>query len=178
MPTTGGYADPLTFVAISLIINVLLRALVSYIMLKLGVHSRMLTFGGMYDSRFNSSIFSYVIIPFVLGIVSLFIIALIINFLYKALGGTGTYEGTLRFISYAYAPKVLSLIPILGLITGIYELYLLIVGGMIVHNVSMKKSTMAVLLPTVLIFILILMAFVMIIVSNFAHFLYGYFPLR
>jgi hypothetical protein len=178
MSTTGGYADPLTFVAISLITNVLLRALVSSIMLKLGVRSRMLTFGGMYDSRLNFSIFSNVIIPFIIGIVSLFIMALILNFLYKALGGTGSYEGTMRLISYAYAPKVFSLIPILGLITGIYELYLLIIGGMVVHNVSMKKSAVAVLLPMILIFLLFLMVGVAIVLFGLANFLHGYFSLR
>jgi hypothetical protein len=31
------------------------------------------------------------------------------------------------------------------LVIGIYELYLCIVGGMIIHNVSMKKSTLLIL---------------------------------
>jgi hypothetical protein len=166
MPATGGYADPLTFVAISLIISVLLRALGSFIILKSGVSSSMLTLAGMYDSEFNFSIFS-VVIAFILGMVSLFIIALIINFLYQALGGTGSYEDTLRLVSYAYAPKVFSLIPILGFITGIYELYILIVGGVIVHNVSLKKSAIAVLLPTILIFLLILIVAVMLALFSF-----------
>jgi len=48
----------------------------------------------------------------------------------------------------------LSWIPLLGLIASIYGLYLYIVGGMTVHNVSMGKSAIAVLLPTVLVFIL------------------------
>ena len=126
----------------------------------------------------SATAFSIVIIPFILGIVSLFIVALIINLIYKALGGTGSYEGTMRFISYAYAPKVLSFIPILGLITGIYELYLLIVGGMIVHNVSMKKSAIAVLLPTILVFLLFLIVGVVIVLFGFANFLHGYLSLR
>jgi len=178
MPTTGGYADPLTFVAISLIINLLLRALILSSMLKLGVRSSMLTLGGIHDSRFNFSIISYVILPFILGIVFLFIVALILNFLYKALWGTGSYEGTLRLISYAYAPKIFSLVPILGFIAGIYELYLLIVGGMVVHNVSMKKSTIAVLLPMILIFLLTLMVIGVIVLFGFANFLHGYLSLR
>ena len=49
------------------------------------------------------------------------------------------------FISYASAPTVLTWIPILNLIIAVYELYLYIVGGMIVHNVSMKKSAIIIL---------------------------------
>jgi hypothetical protein len=156
MPTTGGYADPLTFALISSIINTLLFAL---------VRPTMLTLVGMHVPRINLSIFSTVIILFIANIVSLFILALIFNLLYKALGGAGSYEGTVRFISYSSAPTVLSWIPILGLITGIYELYLCTVGGMIVHNVSMKKSTILVL-P----FALLVMFFgVRAILSGFAH---------
>jgi len=70
------------------------------------------------------------------------------------LGGTGSYEGTVRVISYATAVLALSWIPLLGLLASIYGLYLYIVGGMTVHNVSMGKSAVAVLLPIVLIFIL------------------------
>jgi hypothetical protein len=104
-------------------------------------------------------------------------VALIINFIYKKLGGTGSYEGTFRLISYAYAPGIFAWFPTLGLITGIYELYILTVGGMIVHNVSKKKSAIAVLLPTILVFLLFLMVFVVIVLSSFAHFLYGYLSL-
>jgi hypothetical protein len=160
MPTTGGYADPLTFAAISLLISTLLVAFISYITLQFGVSSSMLTLGNMQSSGNNFSIFSYVIVSFVFGIVSIFILALIFYLIYRVLGGTGSYEGTVRFISYAYAPAVLVWIPLLGFIAGIYELYLFIVGGMIVHNVSMIKSVIAVLLPIVLIFLLALVAFI------------------
>jgi hypothetical protein len=156
MPTTGGYADPLTFATISFIINTLLFAL---------VRPSMLTLVGMQVPRLTHFLFSTVIILFIANIVSLFILALIFNLLYKALGGIGSYEGTVRFISYSSAPTVLSWIPILGLITVIYELYLYIVGGMIVHNVSMKKSTILVL-P----FALLAMFFgVQAILFGFAH---------
>jgi hypothetical protein len=89
------------------------------------------------------------------GIISLFIVGAIFYVISKALGGTGSYEGTVRFMSYASAPLVLASIPLIGLIAGIYGLYLYVVGGMNVHNVSMGKSLLAVLLPTILIILLI-----------------------
>jgi hypothetical protein len=139
MPTTGGYADPLTFAAVSYIIYGILSAIIS----------------GMFGARGFG--FSFVLATAIgtpiFGIIFLFIVAAISNFIYNMLGGTGSYEGTLRFMSYASAPMVLSWIPLLGLIAGIYGLYLNIVGGTYVHNVSMGKSAIAVLLPAILIVI-------------------------
>jgi Uncharacterized protein conserved in archaea len=106
----------------------------------------MLTLIGMRDvQKLSSSIFLTIITLLIVNVVSLFILALRFNFLYKSLGGTGSYEGTVGFISYASAPTVLTWIPILNLIIAVYELYLYIVGGMIVHNVSMKKSAIVIL---------------------------------
>ena len=89
------------------------------------------------------------------GIIGIFIGAAILYIVYKILGGDGTYEGTVRFVSYATAVLVLSWIPIIGWIMGIYGIYLQIVGGMHVHNVSMIKSAIAVLLPAILLFVLV-----------------------
>jgi hypothetical protein len=89
------------------------------------------------------------------GIISILIDAVILYIIYKILGGTGTYEGTVRFISYATAVLLLTWIPLVGWIIGLYGLYLQIVGGMYVHNVSMGRSIIAILLPTILIAILV-----------------------
>lgn len=146
MQTTEEYTGPLTFVAISAIISGILTSLVRYGMLISGVSPDMLTLIDMRYSKPDVSIFWTVILAPISGIVCVFILVLIFNLLYKVLGGTGNFNGTVRFLSYASAPWVLTWIPFIGLVIGIYELYLYIVGGMIVHNVSMKKSTIIVLL--------------------------------
>jgi hypothetical protein len=138
----------------------------------------MLTLVGKHDTISSFSIFSYVIIPFILGIVGLLILALISNIIYKALGGTGSYEGTVMFISYASAPMVLTWIPILGLIIGIYQLYLNIVGGMIVHKINMWKSAIAVFLPIVLIVLLAIAIAGLIFLFHFLQFLQDYLALH
>ena len=149
MSTTGGYSDPLTFAAISYLIYGILIVLVDYGMSKInGMYgwdfiftpmTGMSTIGGMYS--WELIIFIYILVISILGIIFTFITAAMQYPIYKIFGGTGSYEGTVRFISYASAPAVLTWIPILGLIAGIYTYYLYIVGGMNVHNVSMKKST-------------------------------------
>jgi hypothetical protein len=122
-------------------------------------------YGGMYNGMYGAvrgfgflAILMTVIITSIGGIISLFIEAAILYIIYKVLGGTGSYEGTVRLISYATAVLVLSWIPIIGWIAGIYGIYLYIVGGMYVHNVSMAKSAIAVLLPTLLVILIIAIA--------------------
>jgi hypothetical protein len=161
MPETGGYADPLTFAAISFIIYALLTALLAVLFGRQMYMEGM--YGGMYDGMYGDArglgffaILMSVIITPIAGIISLFIEAAILYVIYKVLGGSGSYEGTVRFISYATAVVVLSWIPIIGWIVGIYGIYLYIVGGMHVHDVSMLKSAVAVFLPVILVILLII----------------------
>lgn len=132
MPSTGGYAEPLTFATINYVISWLLSVLASFSILTIyGSESRYSDFG----------ILSALLGAILLVIFSFFILlTLIANFLYKAVGGTGNLEGTLRLSLYASAALIFSAVPFITPIALIYELYLLIVGGMIVHTVSMHKS--------------------------------------
>jgi hypothetical protein len=159
MPKSGGYADPLTFAAISFIIYGFLAAFLA------GIFGYGTYMGGMYGGTYGNArgfslfaILATVIITPIVGIISLFIEAAILYVIYKILGGEGSYEGTVRFISYATAVLVVSWIPIVGWIAGIYGIYLYIVGGMHVHDVGMGKSAVAVLLPTILLLILMVLA--------------------
>ncbi len=165
MPKTGGYADPLTFAAISFIVYALLAALFT-VLFGHGMYMDGSMYGGMYNGMYGGmrglgffAILMTVIITPIAGIISLFIEAAILYIIYKILGGAGTYEGTVRFISYATAVLVLSWIPIIGWIAGIYGIYLYIVGGMYVHDVSMARSVIAIILPTLI--VILLMAIVM-----------------
>lgn len=164
MPKTGGYADPLTFTAISFIIYALLTALLT-VFFGRGMYIGSM-YGGMYGGMYSSArsfgffaILMTVIISPIAGIISIFIESAILYVLYKILGGTGSYEGTVRFVSYATSVLVLSWIPIISWIVGIYGIYLYIVGGMYVHDMSMVKSAIAILLPTLI--VILIMAIVM-----------------
>lgn len=164
MPITGGYAEPLTFAAISYFIYGLLTALFNRGMM-----------GGMYGNGMmgtggyglSTSLMAAIIFP-VMGVVSVIIGAAILYLIYKVLGGEGSYEGTLRFICYASAVLLLSWIPLIGWIFGFYGIYLYIVGGMIVHNVSMARSVIAVLLPTFLVFLLAMVVAIFVLSSTFS----------
>jgi len=132
MPATGGYAEPLTFAAINYVISWLLSVLASFSLLTIyGSESRYSDFG----------ILSALLGAILLAIfASLILLAPIANFFYKATGGTGNLEGTLRLSLYASAALIFPAVPLIAPVALIYELYLLIVGGTIVHTVSMNKS--------------------------------------
>ena len=87
-----------------------------------------------------------VILVLIIGIGSLFIKATILYLIYKALGGTGTYEGTARFVLYASAAPMFIWAPLVGWIFGIYQFYLYLAGGKFVHNMNMERSALAILL--------------------------------
>ncbi|MCQ1536447.1 hypothetical protein FTO70_12345 [Methanosarcina sp. KYL-1] len=148
MPKTGGYADPIIFAAINFVVFGLMTALFNRGM-----------YGGMYGGREFSLfiVFGAVILAPISGVISLFIEALILYVIFKVLGGSGTYEGTFRFIAYATAVLLLSWIPFIGWIVGFYGIYLYIVGGMYAHDVGMGRSIIAVLLPTVLVILLFIL---------------------
>jgi len=162
MPTTGGYAVPLTFVAISYIIYGLLSGLFSR-----GMMRGMYGYSGITEFSFSTAIMTAIMAPIV-GIISIFIGAAILYVIYKVLGGSGTYEGTVRFISYATAVITVSWIPLIGWIFGFYGIYLYIVGGMVVHDVSMVKSAIAVLLPTFVVILLAVIAAMFVVSSVFS----------
>jgi hypothetical protein len=138
MQKTGGYADSLAFAAISFIIYGLLTVIFNR---------------GMYI-RVSTVLLAAIVTP-IAGIIFLFIGATVLDIIYKGRGGTGSYEGTVKLISYATAVMVLSWIPLAGMIVGIYGIYLCTVGGMFVHNVSMEKSVIVVFLLILVIFLLL-----------------------
>jgi len=158
MPTSGGYSEPVIFAAVSLIIGSLLRVFIGYGMFTFGIHSSLLTLGAEV-SELNFSAFTEMFGLLFLSVAAIFIGSLVLNFLYTVFGGTGTYEGTVRFMSYGYAINIISWIPLVNLIAIIYALYISILGGSFIHNVSMGRSALIVILlypATILIFIMII----------------------
>jgi hypothetical protein len=148
MPTTGGYSEPLTFATINYIISGLLT-----VILIRGLHINNIYGVGSSEFSFSMLLATVIMTP-ISGIIYLLIVGAIFYICYKVLGGTGSYEGTVRFMSYASAIVVVSWIPLLNLVAWVYGIYLYVVGGTFVHRVSMGKSVLAILLPYILVILL------------------------
>lgn len=80
--------------------------------------------------------------------VSLFGISWIYHLCFKLVGGIGNYEATYRIVVYSTATYLFNLIPRVGIfIYCFYSLILVIVGGKIVHKISMQKAIIGPLIP-------------------------------
>ena len=132
MPTSGGYEAPLKFAVINYIIA--------------GIGMTLISLGGAF--------FMIVAMP-ILGIIGLFISGAILYICFKIVGGSGGYEGTVRIVSYASAVNAVSWIPIIGQIIGLYAIYLGIVGGTFVHNITTMRSAIAIFIPLIVIGIIV-----------------------
>ena len=132
MPTSGGYEVPLKF------------AVVNYVIAGIGL--TLVSLG--------SAFFMIVAMP-IFGIIGLFISGAILYICFKIVGGSGSYEGTVRIVSYASAVNAVSWIPIIGQIIGLYAIYLGIVGGTFVHNITTMRSAIAIFIPIIVIGIIV-----------------------
>ena len=156
MPTSGGYEAPLKFAVVNYIIAGIGTALVAILIASL---LPMASFWPGSAFSFGSALSNIIITP-ITGIIGLFIIGAILYVCFKIVGGSGSYEGTVRIMAYASAVNAVSWIPILGWIVGLYAIYLWIVGGTFVHNITTMRSVIAIFIPIVVIGIIAVLSIV------------------
>jgi len=143
MPTKGGYANPVKFAVICYLIAGIALAIIWFAaqFLFAGV--------GITEITLIMGFLNIIVIP-IIGVIGLFIGSLILHIFFKMLGGTGTYEGTLRILAYASATVVFIWIPYVAILSGLYMIYLGVIGGTKVHNISTFNSFIAVVVPVVI----------------------------
>jgi hypothetical protein len=149
MPKEGGYQEPLTFAAINFAIFGLLSGIIAVILKSAGAVTIVSTLVGAVIG----------------GIVGLFIGGIILFIFFKIFGGSGGYEGTVRILSYSSAVDVFAWIPVIGWILSLYGIWLNIVGGKHVHNLTTVKSAIAVLLPIIILAVIIMLLITAIIAA-------------
>ena len=88
-----------------------------------------------------------------------FLTALICHIGFKSVGGTGNYESNYRIVTYTTPAYVFNLIPRIGIfIYCFYFFYLVIIGGKVVHKLSIKKAIIGTLMP--FFFIMVVLSFI------------------
>ena len=151
MPTSGGYEAPLKFAVVNYIIAGIGTALVSILAFTfLSSLLPMTSFWSGSAFSFGSALSNIIITP-ITGIIGLFISGAILYVCFKIVGGSGSYEGTVRILSYTSAVNAVSWIPILGWIVALYAIYLIIVGGTFVHNITTMRSVIAIFIPVIVV---------------------------
>lgn len=130
MPTDGGYRTPLFFALICWVI------------------------GGILSAAVRAAPANIIVFP-ITAFIGLFIMSIALHlsatFIVK---GTGSFEGTFRVGSYTSALSVLTWIPIIGPLIGLYGIYLLVVGIERVHKLTTREAIIAVILPIIILTLL------------------------
>jgi hypothetical protein len=134
MPVTGGYKDPLIF------------ALITSVIMGLGLTIITLGVG------FLAIIFAPIAVA-----ISVFLAALLLLVCAKMVGGTGTYEATMRVASYANIVNVIGWIPIVSIIGSIYGLVLTVLGMREIHKLTTAKAVIAVLIAIAIVFVIVVL---------------------
>jgi hypothetical protein len=147
MPRLGGYPNPLAFALICAGVSGILNGI-----LHLG--------GGGIGGLIGA-----ILLSVIGGAIGLFVVAAIANLLVNSLIGTGrgNYETTFRVVAYSSVTSILSWIPVIGGLAGLYTLYLATVGIREVYQTTTGKSLAVVLISgAIVVVIYMIIAFVLV----------------
>lgn len=139
-----GFANPLIFAAICILIGAVLSGV-------LGELAQ-----GVPAMRFlatQAGLLSTVISAFVSSMIGLIIITGVYHLLVRLIAGAdhAGLEGTFRVVSYAYAVQVLGWVPFLNILAGLYGLYLCAFGFQEVHSTTYQRAATIAALPLLLV---------------------------
>ena len=83
------------------------------------------------------------------GAIGLFILAAILHLLVRLVVGAGNsgFEATFRVAAYAAVVNLVSWIPLVGWLLGLYGIYLSVVGIREMHGTTTGKAALVVLIP-------------------------------
>ena len=100
------------------------------------------------------------VIGYIATIVLTFVGVAIVHIFVLLLGGKGSYSDTYKALVYASTPStLLGWIPLVGIVFGLYSLYLSIKGISKLHNISMMRAFLAVIgIILIILIIVIIMA--------------------
>ncbi|MEP7087286.1 MAG: Yip1 family protein [Gemmatimonadota bacterium] len=120
--------------------------------------------GGSYKTPMGSALTSAVVF-YVLGLVSIYVVSLVVDALAPSFGGTKNPVQALKVVAYAYTAAwvggVFSLIPalsIIGALFGLYSLYLLYLGLPVLMKAPQDKAlgyTVVVIIVTIVVMFVI-----------------------
>jgi len=130
MPETGGFAAPLTFLAVCAGINA-----VCHLLLLAGVRGMIVVFGGQIIAAFVAAA------AFVVVAQNLF-------------EGRAGFEPTFRVVAYASAPTVFLWIPVLGVVAWLYAAYLTVRGLERVHRIDTTRALLTVAVGIIIVVLL------------------------
>ena len=144
LPRSGSFVNPLVFALICIEISAILGGLLGLV--------------GVGANRGLGNFIGSIIAAPIGGVIGLFIVAGILHLLVRLVIGAGNagFEATFRVASYAAVVDLVSWIPLIGWLLGLYGVYLSIVGIRDMHQTTTGKAALVVLIPVGVILLLVL----------------------
>jgi len=157
LPRSGSLLNPLVFALICTEISVILGGILGLV----GVREGFVAGYGFQvpeNQDFGEFIGSVIFAP-IGSAISVFVIAGIAHLLVMLIvGATNSgFGATFRVASYAAVTSLVSWIPIIGGLLGLYGIYLAVVGIREMHQTTTGKAVIVVLFPVILILLLALL---------------------
>jgi hypothetical protein len=157
LPRSGSFLNPLVFALICTEIAVILGGILGLV----GVREGFVAGYGFQvpeNQDFGEFIGSVIFAP-IGSAISVFVIAGIAHLLVMLIvGATNSgFRATFRVASYASVTSLVSWIPIIGGLLGLYGIYLAVVGIREMHQTTTGKAVIVVLFPVILILVLALL---------------------
>lgn len=156
MQRQGDFINPLIFAVICALINGILGGVIGFFIALIGRSGIGAAFAGLIGGIFLTPIFTAIGLFIGAGIFYLLVLLFV-----KPNSG---FEATFRVGAYASVAQLaswLTVIPILGilvgLVVGIYGLFLAVVGIREVHSTTTGRAALVVLLPSVVILLFVLL---------------------
>ncbi|MEK6862615.1 MAG: YIP1 family protein [Nanoarchaeota archaeon] len=107
------------------------------------------------------NLFGQVILGYILAIAFSFLMVGILYVWLLIFGGNKGYAKTYQLYAYSQTPSLLlKWIPFLSFFIWIYDLVLLIIGTKKIYNFSTTKAVLIYVIPTIIIFIIVLFVFI------------------
>ena len=135
LPQSRNLVNPLVFALICIEIYTILGGLLGLVR-------------GGTNRGLGSFIASIIAAP-IGGAIGLFILAAILHLLVRLVVGAGNsgFEATFRVAAYAAVVNLVSWIPLVGWLLGLYGIYLSVVGIREMHGTTTGKAALVVLIP-------------------------------
>src|SRR5829696_5932942 len=156
LPRSGSLLNPLVFALICTEISVILGGILGLV----GVREGFVAGYGFQvpeNQDFGEFIGSVIFAP-IGGVIGVFVVAGIAHLLVRlVVGATNSgFGATFRVASYAAVTSLVSWIPIVGLLLGLYGIYLSVVGIREMHGTTTGKAVLVVLIPVIVVVVLAL----------------------
>ena len=147
----GDFVNPLIFALICGVVNGILGGIVGFLISLAFAGDPDFGLAGSFGSLILNTILAPIYVIVALGIVSGIYHLLVLLFVRPSNAG---FEATFRVVSYVQALQLISWIPIVNIIAGIYGIVLSVLGIREVHSTTTGKAALVVLIPVAVIILL------------------------